>query len=95
MSHHALLEYIRTAKEHGANDADISQRLHTAGWYHVDVQDALQLYARLTSIPGQTVQAYQSAPVPRNTLRHYDPRLIAVAVLSFAIGFIGYVWLAR
>ena len=100
MSYHALLEYVRTAKDYGASDVEITQRLQSAGWYKVDVEDALGLYRRLTA--NTTADAYvpaQDPPKPsfaeRIAPRHYDPHLIAVAVVSFAIGFVLYVWLAN
>ena len=94
MSHHALLEYIRTAKDCGADDTQIADRLHAAGWYRVDIQDALQLYHRLTNPSSDPSSQTPATPKPsiadRIAPHSYDPHLIAVAALSFAIGFIVY-----
>jgi uncharacterized protein Smg (DUF494 family) len=100
MSHHVLLEYIRKAKDLGGDDADIMQKLLTAGWYRVDVQDAMELYTKLTTAhAGAPHQPLPQAPAPgvfeRIAPRSYDPHIIAVATLSFAIGFIGYLIFAR
>jgi hypothetical protein len=98
MTYHALLEYIRNAKKCGASDVDISDRLHKAGWYRVDVEDAMALYNRLTS---QSQNDCAPTPPPKPSLgervvpRHYDPYLVPVAAVSFAIGFIGYLLLTR
>jgi hypothetical protein len=100
MTYHALLEFIRKAKECGANDADIAQRLHGAGWYKVDVQDAMELYHRITR-PKDTAACEPSPVTPRPSVaeriapRSYDPHLIAVAAVSFAVGFVLYVLLTR
>lgn len=95
MTYHALLEYIRKAKACDASDADIAERLNKAGWYKVDVQDALELYHRITE-PQQAATCEPAPVAPRPSVaeriapRSYDPHLIAVAAISFAIGFIGY-----
>ena len=98
MTYHALLEYIRQAKEQGAPDGDITARLTSAGWYTVDVQDALRLYGTLTAVNPRVVAEPASAPRPsvaeRLVPRHYDPHLIAVASFSFAVGFVGYLLIA-
>ncbi len=100
MPYHALLEYIRKAKDSGASDTDIVQRLHGAGWYKVDIQDALDLYARLTSNTTSSDYA-PSGPPPKPGLadriapRHYDPHMIAIAAVSFALGYIAYVLLTH
>ena len=97
MSHNALLEYIRKAKDCGASDKEIADRLHAAGWYRVDIQDALELYRTIT----KPEPAQECEPAPRPTLSErlvphtYDSHIIAVAALSFAIGFIGYLLLVR
>lgn len=99
MTYTALLEYIRKAKDCGASDAEVTDRLRKAGWYQVDVQDALELYRRLTSNTAREDCAPDRPPAPslleRVAPRHYDPHLIAVAALSFAVGFLGYVVLTR
>lgn len=98
MSHHALLEYIRQARDIGASDHEIAERLHGVGWYHVDVQDALELYSKITEpVLASTVSMTMPEVRPSNTAapRTYDPHIIAVACLSFALGFIGYLWLVR
>jgi hypothetical protein len=41
------MEYIRTARSLGAKDDHIHAQLTAAGWYTVDVQDALHLYQKL------------------------------------------------
>jgi hypothetical protein len=98
MTYHALLEFIRAAKDCGASDVDITERLQKAGWYRVDVQDALELYRRLTA--NTTNGAYTpacEAPKPsileRVAPRHYDVHMIAIATVSFVIGFLAYVLL--
>lgn len=98
MSHNALLEYIRKAKERGANDADISKRLHSGGWYRVDIQDALEFYEKVAmpAVPSATLAS--ARPTVRKTQRAprwYDPRFVAVASLSFGLGFLLYLWLTR
>ena len=100
MTYHALLEYIRKAKDCGASDEEVASRLRKAGWYQVDVQDALELYHRLTANTAKEDCA-PAANVPKPSLaermvpRHYDPHLIAVASLSFSLGFLAYVWFTR
>lgn len=99
MTYHALLEFIRKAKGCGANDADIAERLHKAGWYKVDIQDAMELYRKITE-PRETAVCEPTPVTPRPSVaeriapRSYDPHLIAVAAVSFAIGFIAYLWLS-
>jgi hypothetical protein len=101
MSHNALLEYIRKARDCGASDAEIEKRLHAAGWYAVDVQDGLELYHKLTAMAEHKTCASQEPAAPKPSLterivpRSYDPHLIAVAAVSFALGFLLYVWLSR
>lgn len=100
MSHHALLEYIRKAKDCGANDVAIAERLHKAGWYQVDIEDAFELYQRITK-PKESGMCDQVPNTPKPTLSqrivpsHYDPNLIAVAAVSFVIGFLGFLWLTH
>lgn len=100
MTYHALLEYIRKAKGSGANDADITERLHKAGWYKVDIQDAMELYRKITE-PKETAIREPVPVTPRPSIaeriapRSYDSHLIAVAAMSFAIGFVVYLFLAR
>lgn len=99
MPYHALLEYIRTAKDCGASDVEILERLHAAGWYAVDAQDALELYRKLTANTHRTVCVPEEDPpkpsfIERIAPRHYDPHLIAVAAVSFVIGFLAYVWIS-
>jgi hypothetical protein len=101
MSHHALLEYIRKAKTCGATHQEISERLHTAGWYRVDIQDGLELYERLThpTLTQADCDPLPGAPGPsvieRIVPRIYDPAVVAVAVLSFAVCFIAYMWFSQ
>jgi hypothetical protein len=101
MTYHGLLEYIRKAKDYGAPDDEISRRLRAAGWYQVDVQDALELYRKLSGEYGAFAPHEPLPPPPPPSMierivpRHYDPHLIAVAVLSFALGFLGYLWLSQ
>ncbi len=99
MTYHALLEYIRKAKDCGASDADISEHLSKVGWYKVDIQDALDLYRRIVAPPeAATCTPEPAAPKPsvaeRIAPRSYDPHLIAIAAVSFVIGFIGYLLIA-
>jgi len=99
MTYQSLLEYIRKAKDCGASDEEVTQRLRAAGWYQVDVKDALELYRRLTANTAKEDCVPERPPAPtlleRVAPRHYDPHLIAIAALSFAIGFLGYVVLTR
>lgn len=99
MTYHALLEFIRTAKGYGASDADITERLHTAGWYKVDIQDAMDLYAKITAPQVSAVATDPSPKAPQPSVgerivpHRYDPHLFAVATGSFAIGFVAYLLL--
>ncbi len=96
MTHHLLLlEYIRKAKEGGASDADIADHLQKAGWYRVDIRDALELFPKLTAapMPAVGVSVPRALPHPQARSRKYDPYLIAVAVISFIVAFFGFVWL--
>jgi len=98
MPYHALLEYIRAAKDCGASDVEITNRLHKAGWYRVDIQDALELYRKLTANTSNgdyvpAIEPPKPSVMERIAPRHYDPHLIAVAAASFAVGFLVYVWL--
>jgi len=97
MSHHALLEYVHRAREIGASDQEITDRLHSAGWYRVDIQDALELHGKITQPLAVAVSAPIAAQntVERLSPRTYDPHLIVVAVLSVVVGFIGYFWIVR
>ncbi len=101
MTYHGLLEYIRKAKDYGASDEEVIKRLRSAGWYQVDAQDGVNLYHKLTAENGGFTahQPLPAAPAPsvleRLVPRHYDPHLIAVAAMSFALGFVGYFWLAQ
>jgi hypothetical protein len=88
MTHHALLEYIRTAKDRGATDQEVAERLGKAGWYRVDIDDAVHLHAQLMAVPVASLPE-------RAVTRSYDPYLVAVAGLSFAVGFVVYVVLAH
>ncbi|HXK36003.1 MAG TPA: hypothetical protein VJ553_00270 [Candidatus Paceibacterota bacterium] len=96
MTYHALLEYIREAKVAGASDQDIRAQLTGVGWYTVDVQDALHLYGKLSSVE----QRPSSVSLPKPSLserlvpRRYDPHLVAVASVAFAVGFVGYLLIA-
>lgn len=91
MSHQALLEYVRKAKEGGASHADISARLCSAGWYNVDVHDALELYEKITPQP----QLATVRRATRSRFHSYDPRLVATAAISFIIAFLGFLWLTH
>lgn len=97
MSHHALLEYIRRAKDCGADEAQIADKLHSAGWYHVDIEDALRLFKKLTLPAGQGTQVCQTVNVPKPNIaeriapRSYDPHIVAIAAFSFALGFVLYI----
>lgn len=95
MTYHGLLEYIRAAKDRGVSDVDITMRLHAAGWYKVDIHDALELYARLNTKSADTAAGVTPTPslVDRIAPRRYDIHL--VAILSFVIGYFAYVWLMR
>ena len=94
MSHHTLLEYIRRAKDCGADDAQITSRLKTAGWYSVDIEDGLELYHKLTRSAEPKCEPMPAAPKPslseRIVPRTYDPYIIPIAVLTFVIVFVLY-----
>jgi hypothetical protein len=98
MTYHALLEYIRSAKDIGASDVEITERLKKAGWYSIDVADALDLYRRLTAhTNGSAYTPAIDPPKPsffeRLAPRHYEPKLVAIASLCFVAGFLLYTWL--
>ena len=95
MPYQGLVEYIHAARAQGATDEELTLHLTAAGWYTVDVQDALQLHAKLTVGPVPTM-ATQHPPsgLERLAPRSYSPRLVAIAAFSFAIGFVGYLVLA-
>jgi hypothetical protein len=101
MTYHALLEYIRKCKDCGASDDEVAARLKQAGWYSVDVRDALDLYHRLTANTDGKDCEPNDKLIPRPSFweriapRHYDPHIVAVAAGSFAIGFVGYLFLAN
>ncbi len=95
MTHHELLEYVRQAKLRGAIDHDIAVQLRTAGWYTIDVQDALELHAKLTAA-GMPGMEERLVPVPQSVLnravpKHYAPKIVAVAALTFAVAFVLYI----
>jgi len=94
MPYGSLLEYVRIAKESGASDEDVLTRLHLAGWYKVDAQDALELYAKLTASPAPLEQsrprAAEAVSPAGRALTGYDPRLVSIAALSFALGFAAF-----
>ncbi len=97
MSHHALLEYIRRAKDCGADDNQITDRLQLAGWYKVDVEDAIELYHKLTKhSQGAGENVCRDLPIPKPTMaerivpRSYDPHIIAIAVGVFAVTLVIY-----
>lgn len=95
MSYSALLDYIRKAKGRGMKDPDIAERLYGAGWYRVDIQDALELYRKITSA---TPSPEQVASLPKPNLAEriaphsYDSHLVVIAAVSFAVGFIVYLF---
>ncbi|HUO75853.1 MAG TPA: hypothetical protein VMU12_03000 [Candidatus Paceibacterota bacterium] len=97
MAYSALLEYIRKAKGCNASDDDIVDRLVKSGWYRVDAQDALALYEKLTRPAGQVGSCEPLMPPPAPSVlehiapHHYEPRLIAVAAVVFALACIGFV----
>jgi|GEM_PF-5570993 len=100
MPYHALLEYIRTAKDIGTSDDEIATRLTKAGWYKIDVQDALELHRRLTS--NTVLGAYspqQEPPAPSLMERvaplHYDKHVIILAIFAFVVGLIVFFALAQ
>lgn len=93
MSHRVLLEYIHAAKELGAEDAQIIARLASAGWYHVDIQDAIGLHRKMTVLTPKATGISAPAPMMPPTpepLQTYNPRIIAVAALSFALALIAF-----
>ncbi len=91
MPYHALLEYIRTAKDYGTSDDEISRRLTRAGWYTIDVQDAIELYRRLTANTVLSSYAPQDAP-PAPTMserllpRHYDVHAVVLFSIAVLVG---------
>ena len=100
MAYRALLEYVRKAKELGASDHEVIERLCRAGWYRVDAQDAVELYHRLVTHGTHLNTPRTNAPpkpsfFERLAPRHYDAHLIAISAISFVVGFFGYLWLAR
>jgi hypothetical protein len=75
------------------------QHIYRPGWYKVDIQDAMELYRKITA-PKEDATCEPTPVAPRPSVaeriapRSYDPHLIAVAAISFAIGFIAYLWLS-
>lgn len=98
MAYHTLLEYVQQAKRRGVNDQELAARLCSAGWYKVDVQDALELHTKLTAadMPGMAIPR---PPAPslldRVAPKYYDPRAITVAALTFALALLAYFILFR
>jgi hypothetical protein len=99
MTYHALLEYVRRGKDCGASDAEITDRLLKAGWYRVDIQDALSLYRKLAEPLDARTCDHEPPPKPRMVERivphSYDPQLVAIAAITFAVAFIVYLVLTR
>lgn len=98
MPYHALLEYIRCAKDCGTSEVEITTRLHKSGWYKVDIQDALDLYRRLTSnTTSEACAPGQRPPTPslseRVVPRHFDAHVLLISVVSLSIAYVVYVWL--
>jgi hypothetical protein len=96
MPYSALLEYIRCAKDCGTSDVEIINRLHKAGWYKVDIEDALDLYRRLTAnTTSEACAPEQKPPAPsiseRIAPRHIDRHTLLIAIIAFTIGYVVYV----
>lgn len=82
MSHRSLLEYIQRAKLAGASEEDISRRLHDAGWYSIDVHDALELHAKLTSSPAAVAPADTMLVPTRKNQRSHTSLIVFLVVLA-------------
>lgn len=89
MPYDELMRYMHTAKCAGATDEQITTRLRDAGWYSVDVQDALTLYRKLTTVERLNARLTSS---PAKSARAIDPGIIVIAVIAFVIGFLGYLF---
>lgn len=100
MPYHALLEYIRTAKDIGTSDDEVITRLTKAGWYKIDAQDALDLYRRLTANTALGAYSPQGEPpapslMERVAPRHYDTHVVVLAIFAFVVGLIVFFALAQ
>jgi hypothetical protein len=99
MTYHALLEYVRRGKDCGASDDELAERLLKAGWYRVDVQDALSLYRRLCQPVDARTCDHEAPPKPHGIERviphSYDTHFIAIAALTFAVAFVAFLFLMR
>ena len=75
----------------------VPPRLSAAGWYKVDVEDALELYDKLSKHLDR--KPCDDVPPPRPTVidrivpRVYDSAVVAVAVSVFVLSFVVYMLL--
>jgi hypothetical protein len=88
------MEYIRTARSLGAKDDHIHAQLTAAGWYTVDVQDALHLYQKL-DIHLASVQERVLATKASGRKPEIEPsrttHALSIVVLLLSLCFAGYV----
>lgn len=86
------MEYIRTARSLGAQDDHIHAQLTGAGWYAVDVEDALHLYQKLDI---HLASAQGPAPKAPSPMSEPQPSriggFVSLALLLVSLGFAGYV----
>lgn len=88
------MEYIRTARSLGAQDDHIHAQLTKAGWYAVDVEDALHLYQKLDIHLASVQEPEPTDPAPRPASELQSSRiggLFSLLLLLFSLGFAGYV----
>lgn len=88
------MEYIRTARSLGAQDDHIHAQLTKAGWYAVDVEDALHLYQKLDIHLASVQEPVSRASAPRPASEPQPSRiggLFSLLLLLFSLGFAGYV----
>lgn len=92
MAYRELIDYVHAARARGASDSEISERLQAAGWYAVDVRDALELHGQLNKPAAQlaSTRTHHHARV-----RSFDASMIIFATLAFIIGFAGYLFLSQ
>ena len=88
------MEYIRTARSLGAQDDHIHAQLTGAGWYSVDVKDALHLYQKLDIHLASVEEPAPQATVPSPITEPQPSRMggaLSLLLLLVSLGFAGYV----
>jgi hypothetical protein len=72
MTYHAALEYITAARACGLDDHAVKDRLQTAGWMAVDVEDAFALLEKMDGAAARHAAICppdhgEQAPMPTTT----------------------------